>query len=343
MKQLYSAMQRALARGENAVLCRIVASSGSVPRGVGACMAVFEDGSTMGTIGGGAVERLAIGQATEVLEKKESACRGFCLAPNQVADIGMICGGDVTVYYQFFGTGDEKAEKFLQESVKALSDGKNCWRITRLEGETVTGEGLYDEENGLRFLDGLSTEQLRPMLTSKSVYIKGTPAYSVEPICRAGFVYIFGGGHVGRELVPVLSHVGFRVCVFDDRESFAKPENYPQAEKVIFGSFLNIKEKFEITGDDYVVIMTPGHLADREVLLQALQTDAAYIGCIGSKKKVAKTNEYLLENGIPEAALSRVHAPIGIEIFGETPAEIAISVAAEMIRHRAILSGADHH
>ncbi len=343
MKQLYSVMQQALARGENVVLVRIVASSGSVPRGVGACMAVFEDGSTLGTIGGGAVEKIAAEHAMGVHQKKESACKGFCLAPNQVADIGMICGGDVTVYYQFFGAGDQKVHDYLLAMLQALSGGKNCWRITRLEGETVTGEGLYDAENGLRFLEDLPVSQLQPMLTSKSVYVQGTPAYSVEPICRAGFVYIFGGGHVGRELVPVLSRVGFRVCVYDDRESFAKPENYPQAEKVIFGSFLNIREKIEITKDDYVVIMTPGHLADREVLLQALRTDAAYIGCIGSKKKVAKTNEYLLANGIPEAALSRVHAPIGIEIFGETPAEIAISVAAEMICHRAILSGADHH
>ena len=340
MKRLYEKMLEAMERGENVVLCRIVASSGSAPRGAGACMAVFADGSTTGTIGGGAVERLAIAQAMEVQKSRTPVCRGFCLSPDQTADIGMICGGDVTVYFRLFDAADESARQLLLQTRRALSGGKSCWRITRLEEGCVTGEGLYDEENGLRFLDGLPMERLRPMLTGRALFVKGTPAFSVEPICRAGTVYLFGGGHVGKELVPLLAGTEFQVCVFDDRERFAKPENYPQAERVIFGSFLKIGEKLEITKDDYVVIMTPGHLADRQVLLQALRTDAAYIGCIGSKTKAAKTNEFLLENGISAQELSRIHCPIGIEIYGDSPAEIAVSVAAELIRHRAILSGA---
>ena len=85
----------------------------------------------------------------------------------------------------------------------------------------------------------------------------------------------------------------------------------------------------------------PGHQADREVLLQALRSPATYIGCIGSRHKIAATNAYLMANGIPEADLARVHAPIGLEIYGQTPAEIAVSVAAEMIRHRALRAGTD--
>jgi len=81
--------------------------------------------------------------------------------------------------------------------------------------------------------------------------------------------------------------------------------------------------------------MTPGHQADRAVLLQAMRTEATYIGCIGSRKKIAATNAFLMENGIPEEALTRIHAPIGLPIQAEIPAEIAISVAAELILHRA--------
>lgn len=343
MKQLYDRMLAALERGENVVLCRIVASSGSVPRGMGACMAVFSDGSTLGTIGGGAVERLAVHQAKEVHGKKTAICRGFCLAPNQVADIGMICGGEVTVYFQFFAAEDERAAALLYAAAELISSGKNGWRITRLEGESVTGEGLFDEEHGLRFLDGISEQALSPLLTDKAVYRAGMPAYAAEPISRAGVVYLFGGGHVGKELVPLLVKVGFRIVVYDDREAYAKAENYPQAERVIFGDYLHIAERIEITADDYVVIMTPGHQADRELLLQTIRTDAAYIGCIGSKNKVRRTNEYLLANGIEKQALLRIHSPIGLEIYAQTPAEIAVSVAAEMIRHRALLSGIGGH
>ena len=152
---------------------------------------------------------------------------------------------------------------------------------------------------------------------------------------RAGRVYIFGGGHVGRALVPVLAGVEFRVTVFDNRPDFAKQEVYPDADCVILGNYQDIREKVCIGPEDYVVIMTPGHQADRAVLLQAMRTEATYIGCIGSRKKIAATNAFLMENGIPEEALTRIHAPIGLPIQAETPAEIAISVAAELILHRA--------
>ena len=94
-----------------------------------------------------------------------------------------------------------------------------------------------------------------------------------------------------------------------------------------------------LTANDYAVVMTPGHQADYEILSQVLGSDATYIGCIGSRHKIASTNAYLMENGIPEAELARIHAPIGLDILGQTPAEIAVSIAAEMILHRAKRSG----
>ena len=90
-----------------------------------------------------------------------------------------------------------------------------------------------------------------------------------------------------------------------------------------------------LTADDYAVVMTPGHQADYEVLAQVLRSEAGYIGCIGSRGKIAKTRERLLADGFTDADLARVHAPIGLPILAETPEEIAISVAAEMIEHRA--------
>jgi len=338
MKELFEAMLAALCRGEDAVLCSILASSGSSPRGAGAKMAVFRDGSTLGTIGGGAVERIAAQEAMEVLASGASRGKAFCLAPNQVADIGMICGGNVTVYYQFFSAREEKNAALLRTVLELLDGGENAWLVMELENGFVKEFGTFDEAHGLRFASA-SEQLLRPMLLSRAVYRKGEPTWYVEPISRAGRVWIFGGGHVGRELVPVLAHVGFRVSVFDNRPAFAKPENYPAAEQVVLGDFERVGDSVQIGADDCVVIMTPGHQADREVLLQALRTDACYIGCIGSRHKIARTNEYLLANGIPEAALARVHSPIGLEIYAETPAEIAISVAAEMIRCRAERAG----
>ena len=164
----------------------------------------------------------------------------------------------------------------------------------------------------------------------------------VEPLCHAGSVYIFGGGHVGRALVPVLATVGFRVVMYDNREELAKKENYPMASEVIFGSFSDISGKVALTANDYAVVMTPGHQADYEILSKVLGSDATYIGCIGSRTKVAKTRERLKCDGYTEEDIARVHAPIGLPILAETPEEIAISIAAEMIEHRARLAGQRH-
>lgn len=210
-----------------------------------------------------------------------------------------------------------------------------------MDGGCVSAMGTFDEAHGLRFTDCITPEALRPMLLSNAFTKKGDPGYYIEPLTQAGHAYIFGGGHVGTALAPVLASVGFRVVIYDNRPDFAKPDHYPSAEQVILGDYLDIGAYLTLTENDYVCIMTPGHQADREVLLQALRSPATYIGCIGSRHKIAATNAYLMANGIPEADLARVHAPIGLEIYGQTPAEIAVSVAAEMIRHRALRAGTD--
>lgn len=339
MKALFTSMLQALAQGEGVVLCSILASSGSTPRGAGAKMAVFADGHTEGTVGGGAVELESGKLAMEVLKTKQSLVHGYCLAPNEVADIGMICGGNVTVFFQYFDPQAEADTALLRGILELLNSNQNSWLVYRMDEGCVSAMGTYDEAHGLRFTDCITPDELRPMLRADAVTKKGEPRYYVEPLTRAGYAYIFGGGHVGAALVPVLASVDFRVVVYDNRPGFATPEHYPQAERVILGDYLDIGAHLTLTENDYVCIMTPGHQADREVLLQAMRSPATYIGCIGSRHKIASTNAYLTENGIPEAELARIHAPIGLDILGQTPAEIAVSIAAEMILHRAKRSG----
>ena len=342
MKELFEQILHALERGENVVLCSILASSGSAPRGAGAKMAVFPDGTALGTIGGGAVELESGKLAMEVLKTKQSLVHGYCLAPNEVADIGMICGGNVTVFFQYFDPQAEADTALLRGILELLNGNQNSWLVYRMDDGCVSAMGTYDEAHGLRFTDCITPDELRPMLRADAVTKKGEPRYYVEPLTRAGYAYIFGGGHVGCALVPVLATVGFRVVMYDNREELAKKENYPMASEVIFGSFSDISGKVALTANDYAVVMTPGHQADYEILSQVLGSDATYIGCIGSRTKVAKTRERLKCDGYTEEDIARVHAPIGLPILAETPEEIAISIAAEMIEHRARLAGQRH-
>ena len=336
MEHLFQQICDRLLRNEDLVLCTIIASSGSTPRGSGAKMAVFADGSTLGTVGGGAVEFESIKLANLALQQRTTFTHGFNLSPNQTADIGMICGGQVVVYIQFFGGGDERAIELFSAIIKLFQQRRNTWLVTQISEGCVRQMGIYSREEGLRFFSEDTDEwDILPLVRPRAMLKQGEPSYYVEPLTTAGLVYVFGGGHVAQELVPVLAHIGFAPIVFEDRPDFARKELFPEAESTVVGSFSDIGASVSISPDDYVVIMTRGHQADFEVLRQALLTQATYVGVIGSRSKIATTNKRLLEAGIPEAELSRIHAPIGLPILGETPAEIAISIAAELILHRA--------
>ena len=123
--------------------------------------------------------------------------------------------------------------------------------------------------------------------------------------------------------------------VYDDRPEFADPALFPKAEKTLCGDFTRLSEQVTVTPEDYVVVMTRGHQADYEVLAQVLRSGAKYLGCIGSKRKLALCRERLMEAGFTEEEYARLHAPIGLAIGAQTPEEIAVSVAAEMIAVRA--------
>lgn len=323
MKALTEKIIAAIERGEAVVLCTVLASSGSAPRGAGARMAAFADGSTLGTVGGGTVEALAAQEALAVLHGGQTVLRAFSLAPDQIASIGMVCGGNVTVCYQRL-TAAELPTLYAMRA--ALASHANTWLFMQIEQGSVTEFRVVEEAEAA----------LRPArYTSRAVLEHGEPLFYAEPLSRAERVWIFGGGHVGQALVPVLAGVDFRVTVFDNREELATPEHFPAAESVIFGDYQNIFEKISFCESDYVVIMTPGHQSDFALLEQVLRHPLRYVGCIGSRQKVARTRQLLREAGISEERILSVHSPIGLSIGAQTPAEIAISIAAEMIQCRA--------
>lgn len=150
-------------------------------------------------------------------------------------------------------------------------------------------------------------------------------------------VYIFGGGHVSTELKKILRYVGFEYVVWDDRTDFANKERFPDANEVIAASYENILDKIKITKNDFVVVMTRGHAYDYMVEKQVLKSDAFYIGVIGSKNKNKVIREKLLSDGYSEEELARVCVPIGFQIAAETPEEIAISIASEIIMYRSLM------
>ncbi len=161
------------------------------------------------------------------------------------------------------------------------------------------------------------------------------PGNFVEEFKQKSRAFIFGGGHVAKALDPVLRHVDFDTYIIDDREEYANPERFPEAAATIVCSdFEHCFDDIEVDEDSYLIIVTRGHRGDLVVLRQALQKPHAYLGMIGSKRKNNLLFDTLREEGVSEEALAEVHAPIGLEIGSETPEEIGVSIAAEIIQVR---------
>lgn len=325
MREMMKTIRQRLLAGEELVLVTVIASSGATPRGAGARMLVGRDGRICGTIGGGAVEYRSEEIAGEVLKQKCSRDHSFTLTKDDVQKLGMICGGGCDVFFHYLAPGDTGAIALAEEAEKGFAQGKDLWLIS-------------DIENGGRLsLADKSNEALAPWLTRHPKWVReGERNWYIEQICDAGRVYLFGGGHVSQELVPVLAHIGFRCVVMEDRAEFASPALFPGAWQVILGDYSRISDYFQIGQQDYVCVMTRGHASDTVVQAQVLRCRPSYCGVIGSRHKAAGVRRVLKEEyGLEDRELDLVTTPIGLDIQSETPAEIAISIAAQLIQHRA--------
>ena len=316
------AAARSLRAGERVVECVVVGSEGSVARPAGARMLLLQDGSFVGTIGGGAPEHLAQRRARVVMAGEGDAC----IERFDHKSTGSVCGGSQLVGTRLLGARDLDTFAMVLDAVDARERGR--LKVLWDNGKTVARferVGPHDAS----FCAGLATYEGD---ASRGVY--------TECICAAERAFVFGGGHVGRELVPLLANVGFDVTVFDDREPLARPENYPRARRVICGSYEDVSAHVSLGWDDYVCVMTHGHAADELVVAQALAARPRYLGCMGSRKKRAVLERVLRDKGFTETDLAAVELPVGLDIGAVTPPEIAVSIAARMVQVRSSERGA---
>ncbi|MDD2426923.1 MAG: XdhC/CoxI family protein [Eubacteriales bacterium] len=348
MKDIFVSLQKTLGKGENAVLATVTYSSGATPRGAGARMLVGAEGRLAGTVGGGAVEYRSIQYSQEVLQEKQSRTHNFHLTKNDIEDIGMICGGDATVHFLHLDAGDSSLLKLVDVALEKIKNHSYAWLITDLSESDSLGLALYapaeknSDQAGDIFLGYPADHKVTQALLAdvKQIYHRAEEIEAedrslfVEELVIPGFVYIFGGGHVGQALVPALAAVDFAPVVLDDREEFVNPDLFPEAFDVRLADLDDIAASVTVTDRDYVCVMTRGHTKDLEVQAQVLKTPARYIGVIGSKKKTKTINERLMDRGFTEEDLARITAPIGLNIGGKTPAEIAVSITAQLIQDR---------
>ena len=337
MRTLFQQLQQTLEQGGSAVLVTVVASSGSTPRGAGARMLVSDRGRIAGTIGGGAVEFRSEQIAAELIRSGVSRSEHFLLRKNQIQDLGMICGGDVHVYFRHLPAGDPDVISLTRRVEELFRAGEPTWFISEVNQDRPGDLAVFGGRSGLF---GAAVPQAvlaalgnRPQLVS----VDGRDYYC-EKLIQPGRVFIFGGGHVAQSLVPVLAAVDFRCVVLEDREEFCRSELFPGVEETRQIRIDDPAVYQDITEHDYICVMTRGHKDDLLVQVHALRTPACYIGVIGSRRKTEAIFTQLRTMGFTDDDLRRITTPIGLPILAETPAEIAVSVTAQLIMHRAELS-----
>lgn len=254
MMDIYEEIVRMRQEGRSCALATIVNTQGSIPSFASAKMLVRDDGSIVGTVGGGGAEYEVIQAAREVIDEEKPRTVSFDLNKRPGVDAGMVCGGSLEIY--------------------------------------------------------------------------------VEPIVVAPRLYIFGAGHVGLSTYRIAHSAGFEVTIVDEREAFANRERYPDAKGIVVAPFDAAMAGLYPSPGSYVLIFTPSHQTDMQVLRWAVDTPARYIGMMGSKRKVIGIFRELQKDGVRPERFRAVHAPVGLDIGAQPPEEIAISVVAEMIALR---------
>jgi xanthine dehydrogenase accessory factor len=251
---VYKALAKLEEENEAGALCTLIRSQGSTPRHSGSKMLVYQDGSILGTVGGGEVENRVIEEAVQSIKDGKPRLLEYNMSDPERGDPG-VCGGQMEVF--------------------------------------------------------------------------------VEPIQSKPTLVIIGAGHVGKAVAHLAHWLGFRVVINDDRPEFCTPEAVPDGDEYLPAPLAELPQRLKITPWTYLALTTRGVNIDVQGLPALLETQAAYIGVIGSQRRWSVALKQLSEMGVPEEKLKQVRSPIGLELNAETPEEIAVSIMAEiiMLRH----------
>lgn len=306
-------------------------------------MLVFADGSQAGTLGGGCVEAEVKRQALARLEGGEPEILKFQLDSDYGWDDGLICGGRMLVLVDPLQS--DSSLNYFHALHQLVESAQGCCEVVSLDPEKTglpcAASYLFDGNGELVAVLGQENTDIVPECVQRALPSladrprpsaqAGLSVLPVLPRCR---LLIVGAGHVGQAVSKLAVDLDFDVWVVDDRAEYASAERFPGAQKLMVGPIDKVLPEVEITPSTYCLIVTRGHNHDEEALFRVIDRGAAYVGMIGSKRKIKLIFDDLLAEGISAESLSAVYAPLGIDIGSQTVMEIAVSIAAELVSHR---------
>jgi len=369
VKELFQEIIHELESGETVAVATIVKRKGSVPREVGAKMLVHRGGTISGTVGGGCGEAEVWRSALNVIDTKRPTIVQVDLTEEIAMESQGVCGGIFDVFVQPWHNSLLPGQPDMQDFASAINaalEGERAVVLASIvaaggawshyvgqqmlfheNGETLGTLMLPDAPNGLAFQLNESAQKAiktgKPHIENVGATLavarsaESVHAWAeifIEPFVPNPVLLIAGAGHIAAPLASLAHLMNFSVSVTDDRASFANRERFPTAKQLLVGDIESTLKNYPITPRTHVVLVTRAHAHDVQGLRAIIDSPAAYIGMIGSQRRVWAVFKLLHEEGVSPEKLSRVRAPIGLDLGGGTPEEIALSIMAEIIKLR---------
>jgi xanthine dehydrogenase accessory factor len=338
---LFQTIAVAIDEGRPFALAVVLRSSGSVPREAGTTAIIDSQGAIQGTIGGGLLEAEAQRLAVESQRTMTPAVFDFRFSGASAALNDPVCGGTMRVLVDPTVARQRTAYADAADAVRQRRRGVFLTTVKGHETPQVAAQWISDDAVSRNMSDAATAAMRAALAQGTAEFFNGQsqPEDDIQglarPVLPAARLLIAGGGHVGQALATQASLVGFEVIVVEDREKFADAALYPPSVTTRFGDFAKVLDEFPIDRDTYVAVVGRGHPVDMKALAACIDKPAAYIGMMGSRRKVALVRKALIESGqATEEQFACVYAPIGLNLGAETVPEVAASIVAQLVAVR---------
>lgn len=343
MRDIFSDIDRWRAEGAAVAVATVIETWGSAPREVGAKMALTADGEIAGSVSGGCVEAAVFEAGTRVLETGTPQLLRFGVTDEKAWQVGLACGGTIEVFV-------EPLDETLHEVVRAaVAEERPLTVVTVVRGpaellakKIVLRDGrIYGSLNP--DLDESVLEAAREALSggrSRRVPLPLPEGRSkavelfIDAIGPSPSLVVVGAVHIAIALTSIAKTLGYRTIVVDPRETFGSPSRFPHVDRLLSSWPDEALREVGLNSSTALAVLTHDPKLDDPALRIALPSSAFYVGALGSRATQARRRQRLLEAGLTEEELARLHAPIGLDLGGRSPEEIALSVMAQIVAER---------
>jgi xanthine dehydrogenase accessory factor len=352
MDTMYLHFLKILETHKPLALATLLRTSGSTPQVPGASALFSMEGLVAGTLGGGVLEFEAGIRAREALETGNSLLYEYDLDADIHEKKAAVCGGKATILIDAHPERSEAAFVKLRSAFNDFRPGAIITKGSSFPGQCIIEERVWIEADVMHDLKGEDESGFKKSIQRSiknriPVFIMPHKEHSltgsgistawifIDPVIPPERLVIIGGGHVGRALLRQTSRLGFDITIIDNRPGIIPEDEVPAGVKIVTGDIEKETARLRIDKDTYIVIATQGHQFDADALKICIRSGAAYIGLMGSHRKITSMRErFVDEEWATGSEFDAVYAPVGIDIHSETVEEIAVSIAAELIKVR---------